>query len=335
MLDIRLIRENPKLAEDSLKKRGDTEKIKDLGELIKSDEQRRELIKKTELLKKKRNEITREISALKAKGKPAEDILKQARKLDSEIEDSDKELGKLNEKSHKILMNLPNILHDSVPSGRDENDNVVIKTDGKLKFDFEPKNHLDLALSLGLIDEERAAKAAGRGFFYLKNELALLDFAIIRYAADFLMKKGFALIEPPFMLRRKPYEGVVSLQDFENVMYKIEGEDFYMIATSEHAIASMLMDEVVLEKDLPLKFAGVSPCFRKEIGAHGKYTKGLFRVHQFNKVEQFVFCKPEESWQLFEELQKNSEQLYQNLGIAFRTVSVCTKPFTGAPSFSL
>jgi len=191
-------------------------------------------------------------------------------------------------------------------------------------FDFEPKSHADIAAALGILDLERAAKVSGSGFYYLRNELALLDYAIMHYAINRLLKKGFALIEPPYMIRRKPYEGVTDLADFESVMYKIEGEDLYLIATSEHAMGAMLMDEVINAEDLPLRFCGVSPCFRKEIGTHGRYTKGLFRVHQFNKIEQFVFSLPEQSWEIHEELQQNSEELYQELGLHYRIVNVCT-----------
>jgi seryl-tRNA synthetase len=222
-------------------------------------------------------------------------------------------------------MNLPNILHESVPFGASEKDNVEIRVAGKKPhFSFKPKDHLEILERLGLIDAERAAKVAGRGFFYLKDELVILDYAILRFAMDFLKKKGFTVVEPPFMLRRKPYEGVTSLEDFGNVMYKIEGDDLYMIATSEHALASMFMDEAFEKKDLPLKLCGISPCFRKEIGAHGKYTRGLFRMHQFNKIEQFVFCMPEDSWKMHEELQKNSDELYKELGLHYRVVNVCT-----------
>jgi len=175
-----------------------------------------------------------------------------------------------------------------------------------------------------LIDEERAAKTSGHGFFFLKKDLVLLDLAIQRFALDFLKKKGFIIIEPPFMIKRKPYEGVVDLTDFENVMYKIENEDLYLIATSEHAMGAMFMDEVFDKKDLPLKLAGVSACFRKEVGAHGKYTKGLFRMHQFNKIEQFVFCLPEQSEKMLEEIQRNAEELYQALGLHFRVVELCS-----------
>ena len=166
--------------------------------------------------------------------------------------------------------------------------------------------------------------ASGSGFHYLRNELVLLDYALMRYAIDHLLSKGYTLIEPPYMIRRKPYEGVTDLKDFEDVMYKVEGEDLYLIATSEHSMASMFMDEVLNADDLPIKLVGVSPCFRREVGTHGKYTKGLFRMHQFNKVEQFIFSLPEQSWELHEELQRNCEELYQGLGLHYRVVNVCT-----------
>jgi len=177
---------------------------------------------------------------------------------------------------------------------------------------------------LGLVDAERAAKVSGAGFLYLKNELVLLDLAIQRFAIDLLVKRGYTLIEPPFMINRKAYEGMIDFEDFEMVTYNVAGTDLYLIATSEHPMGAMFMDEILDKKDLPIKFVGVSTCFRKEVGTHGKYTKGLFRMHQFNKVEQFIFCSPEQSWRLHEELQKNSEEMYQKLGLHYRVVNVCT-----------
>jgi len=222
-------------------------------------------------------------------------------------------------------MKLPNILHDSVPYGKDENDNVVIRTWGKPpKFDFKPKGHLEIALDLGLIDAERAAKVSGHGFFYFKKDLVLLDLAIQKFAIDFLTKKGYTPIEPPFMINKRAYEGMIDFEDFEMVTYNVAGTDLYLIATSEHPMGAMFMDEILNKRDLPIRFAGVSPCFRKEVGTHGKYTKGLFRMHQFNKVEQFIFCLPEQSWKLHEELQKNSEEMYQKLGLHYHVVNVCT-----------
>ena len=181
-----------------------------------------------------------------------------------------------------------------------------------------------MALNLGIIDQERANKVSGHGFYYLKEELAVLDYALQRFAIDFLRKKGYKLVEPPFMIHKKPYEGVTSLDAFQDVMYKIENEDLYLIATSEHAMAAMFMDEVLAEKDLTLKFVGISPCFRKEVGTHGKYTKGLFRMHHFNKVEQFIFCRPEDAEKLFNELQKNSEDMLKALKIPYRVSVLCS-----------
>lgn len=326
MLDIKLIRENPEIVKADLKKRSDFEKLKLLDELVETDKKWRAVLREVEQLKSKRNKLTEEVAQLKkSKPKEAEKKIKEMKELPEKIKKLDEKAEILKQHVNMILMRLPNILHESVPIGKDELENIEIRKWGNPpKFDFKPKNHLEIALNLGMIDEGRAAKVAGKGFFYLKNELVILDYAIQRFALDFLIKKGFTVIEPPFMLRKKPYEGVTDLKDFESVMYKIEGEDLYLIATSEHSIAVMFMDEVLEKKDMPLKFAGVSPCFRKEVGAHGKYTKGLFRMHQFNKVEQFVFCLPEQSWKLHEDLQKNSEELYQQLGLHYRVVNVCT-----------
>jgi seryl-tRNA synthetase len=216
-------------------------------------------------------------------------------------------------------------LHESVPLGEDESDNVPIKTWGeKTKFTFPVKDHIDLALSLDIMDIEKAGKVAGARFFYLKREGVILDMALMNFALEEIVKKGYVPIEPPFLMRRSPYEGVTALSDFEEVLYKVEDEDLYLIATSEHPIAAMFMDDVLKAEDLPLKFVGVSPCFRKEAGAHGKDTRGIFRTHQFNKIEQFIFCKPEDSWTMHEELLQNAEELVQKLGIPYRVANVCT-----------
>ncbi len=325
MLDIRLIRENPELVKENLKKRNDPELIKRLEELVKKDERYRTVLKELEELRHKRNKVTAEVAELKKNKKPADKQIKEMRIVGDEIADLEEELASLQKQTRNLILRIPNLLHESVPLGKDDTENLEVKKVGtRAKFKFEPKNHFDLLTNLNLIDQERANKVAGHGFFYNKNELVLLDFALQRYALDFLIKKGFTIIQPPYMLQRKPYEGVTDLSDFENVMYKIEKEDLYLIATSEHPIGSMFMNETLLAENLPLKFAGVSPCFRKEVGAHGKYTKGLFRMHQFNKVEQFVFCKPENSWKIHEELQKNTEGLLNALEIPFRVVNVCT-----------
>jgi seryl-tRNA synthetase len=185
-------------------------------------------------------------------------------------------------------------------------------------------NHIDLGLNLDIIDLERAGKVSGARFFYLKKDGVFLDMALMCFALEEIVKKGYLPVEPPYLMRREAYEGVTALSDFEDVLYKIENEDLYLIATSEHPMAAMFQNEVLKEENLPLRLAGISACFRKEAGAHGKDTRGIFRTHQFNKIEQFVFCKPEDSWNLHEELIRNAEELVQKLGLPYRVVNVCT-----------
>ena len=325
MLDIKIIRENPKIVEENLKKRGDEEKLKLLKNLIVNDKKYREDLQELEKLKHDRNVVSDEISKLKKEGKDASHRIKEAAEIPNKIRTLEEDVIKLKDDIDVSLMKMPNLLHESVPIAKGETGNVEIRKHGKPpKFNFEPKNHLDILKNLGLIDDERAEKVIGRGFFYLKGSLALLDRALQSYAIELLMKKGYLFIYPPHMLRREPYSGMVDLSDFESVMYKIENEDAYLVATAEHPIGAMLKDEILNKKDLPLKIVGFSTNFRKEIGAHGKYTKGLFRMHQFNKVEQFIFCLPEDSWDYHEELQKNSEELYKNLGLHFRTIVLCS-----------
>jgi len=325
MLDIKLVREHPEIVRNDLKKRGDLEKLKMLDDLIEFDRQWRRLLTEVNELRHRRKVITAEIAGLKKRGEDASRQMEEAKRIPQDIKKLEKQVEEYKEKVDRILLKLPNILHESVPFGKDESENVVAKIVGKPpKFGFKPKSHVEIALNLGLIDFDRAAKVAGHGFYYLKGDLARLDFAIMNYTIDLLRKRGYTLIEPPFMMHKKPYLGVTDLEFFGDQLYKLENEDLYLIATSEHPMAATFMDEVIDKKDLPIKFVGVSACFRKEVGAHGKYTKGLFRVHQFNKIEQFIFCLPEDSWKFHEELQKNSEDLYQGLGLHFRVVNVCT-----------
>jgi len=325
MLDIKLLRENPDLVRNNLARRQDLEKTKLLEEVIRHDKAWRSLTTEVNSLRRVRNKISSEVARLKSEGRDASEKMSEGDKVQEVIKEAEAERERLENQIREGLMRLPNLLHESVPFGKDEHDNVEIRRGGEPRnFGFEPKGHVDIGLNLGLIDEARAGKVAGAGFAYLKNELVLLDYAILRFATDFLIKRGFRLVEPPFMIKRKPYEGVTSLEDFENVLYKVDGEDLYLIATSEHSMAAMFMDEVLNMEDLPIKLVGISPCFRKEVGAHGKYTKGLFRMHHFNKVEQFIFSLPEDSWKFHEELQRNSEDLYQALGLYYRVVNVCT-----------
>jgi len=325
MLDIKLIRENPELVRNNLMKRGDPENLRMLDELIDCDKKWRQGLTRLNELRHERKLVTTQIAELKKKGKDATKELSKAKAIDAEITNLEEQVKECEEKLRYYLLRLPNLLHESVPTGKDEHDNIPIRKWGKIpKFSFPVKDHIDLSLSLDIMDIERAGKVAGARFFYLKNEAVLLDMALMNFAIEEMVKKKYTPIEPPFMMRRKAYEGVTALSDFEDVLYKIENEDLYMIATSEHPIAAMFMDEVLKADELPLKFVGISTNFRKEAGAHGKDTRGIFRVHQFNKVEQFIFCQPEDSWKFHEELIQNAEELVQKLGLPYHVVNVCT-----------
>jgi seryl-tRNA synthetase len=325
MLDIKLIRDDPEAIRLNLERRHDPEKLELLERVLEDDARWRELTTRVNDLRARRNRISSEIGKVLKEGGDASSLRQEASRLPAMISEVEVKRDETWESVRGALMSLPNILHESVPYGADESENIEVKRWGRPpEFGFEPVSHVEIATGLGIMDLERAAKTSGAGFYYLRNEMVLLDYAIIRYATDFLLERGYALIEPPYMIRRRPYEGVTDLADFESVMYKMEGEDLYLIATSEHALASMFMDEVFLAEDLPIRLAGVSPCFRREVGTHGKYTKGMFRVHQFNKVEQFIFSLPEQSWELHEELQRNCEALYEGLGLHYRVVNVCT-----------
>ncbi|MBS3103156.1 serine--tRNA ligase [Candidatus Woesearchaeota archaeon] len=325
MLDIKFIRDNPDVVKKDLKKRNDIEKVKWVDDLIKKDEEYRRLLQKEQELRHRRNVITDEINQLKKEGGSIKEKIKEAKELPDKIKELAAKVYELREKINYYQMRIPNILHESVPVGKSEEDNKTIRKWGEIKkFGFELKAHGEIIENLNLGNFDSAAKVSGRGFYYLFNELALMDLALQRFAIDFLAKKGFILTQVPLMLRRKQYEGVTELRNFETMMYKIENEDLYLIATSEHAIGAMHSDYIFNENELPKKFAGVSPCFRKEIGSHGVDEKGLFRVHQFNKVEQFVFSRSEDSWKIFEELIKNAEEIFEKLKLPFRIVSVCT-----------
>ncbi len=325
MLDMKLIREKFEFVRSNLMRRGDPEKLRILDELIKCDKEWREGLTRLNELRHERKLITIKIADLKKRGEDISLKVEEARKIDVEVERLEREVEKLKAEANRLLMKLPNILHESVPLGMSEEDNVVVRTWGEiLRPNFSIKDHVDLGLSLGVFDIERAAKVSGARFYYLTNEGVLLSVALVNFALNELIKRGYKPIEPPFMMRRKAYEGATALEDFEDMLYKVEDEDLYLIATSEHSIAAMFMDEVLNTEDMPLKFVGISPCFRKEAGAHGKDTRGIFRTHQFTKVEQFIFCIPEQSWELHEELIQNAEYLIRKLGLPYRVVNVCT-----------
>jgi seryl-tRNA synthetase len=224
----------------------------------------------------------------------------------------------------ELIYSIPNLLHESVPTGNSEDDNLVVRTHDDHKKSKAKNDHVDLANYLGLIDLERAAKIAGARFYFLKKEIVKLNQALINYALDFLEEYDYQLIQPPFMLKNDAIKGSIIMDDFQDVIYKIENEDLYMIGTSEHAMASMHMDEILDSTKLPLRYASISPCFRKEAGAHGKDMKGIFRVHQFEKVEQFVISDSLDSFDEQERMQSISERFYQNLEIPFRVVLLCS-----------
>ncbi len=324
-MDIKQIRENPETVRDNLAKRRDEEKLELLERVISMDKEWRQVVEEANKLKHERNVVSKSISELKREGKDADAELQRASELPKELEKLEEKRKELEASVRQGLMRLPNILHESVPVGADDSDNLEVSKWGDISAkDFEPKSHGELLESLGMADFERARKVAGAGFLYMMGPLVQMDQALINFALDLLIERGYIPVEPPFMIRREPYEGVTDLEDFESVMYKIEGEDLYLIATSEHPIAAMYQGEIMDEDKLPLKYAGFSTNFRREIGSRGVDTRGLFRMHQFNKVEQFIFSTPEDSWTYHEELLKNAEDLHQMLGIPYRVVNDCT-----------
>jgi len=325
MLDLRFVRENADVVRESLHKRQDKPLLSKFEKLLAEDKEHRVLNVEVESLRAERNKISREINELVKQKKDADALLKRAKEIPRRIKTAEEKAEKLHGEIDFILMRLPNVLHESVPFGKGEEDNTEVKKWGMpKKFAFALKTHGELAEELGGADFKRAAKVSGAGFVFVKGALALLDLALQRFAIDFMLKRGFTLVQPPLLMERKPYEGVTDLKDFENVMYKIDGEEKYLIATSEHPLVAQFQDEVLEENDLPIKLVGVSPNFRREVGAHGVDNKGFFRMHQFNKVEQVVVCKPEESWEWFGEINANTEAIFQELELPYRIVSVCT-----------
>ncbi len=318
MLDPKLIKEKPQAIRDMLKDRASDF---DLEALIESDQKRRELIIKTDELRKNKNQVALEISQKKKAGEDASDILSEMKDISTQLTKLESEQESVENTYSKLASTIPNLVHESVPVGTDESANKEIKKWGEIpNFDFKINDHIDISENLDLVDLERAAKVAGARFYYLKNDLVRLNQSLIHYGLDFLAKKEYSLIQPPYMINRESMEGAVIADDFEEVIYKIENEDLYMIGTSEHAMAAMRAKEIIEGKDLPLRYAGVSPCFRKEAGAHGRDQKGIFRVHQFDKIEQFVFSRPEDSWKEHEKMLAVAEEFYQNLEIPYKVM---------------
>ncbi len=318
MLDPKIIKEKPQIIRDMLKARSVEFNF---DELIDSDQKRREFILKTDELRKKKNQIASTISQKKKSGEDTSSILAEMKNISEELTKLEASQEEIEKKYSRLALTIPNLIHESVPVGKDETANREIKKWGKIpEFDFKINDHIDISENLDLVDLERAAKVAGARFYYLKNDLVRLNQSLIHYALDFLAEKNYSLVQPPYMINRQSMEGAIIADDFEEVIYKIENEDLYMIGTSEHAMAAMHSDEIIEGKDLPLRYAGVSPCFRKEAGAHGRDQKGIFRVHQFDKIEQFVFARPEESWKEHEKMLSVAEDFYQNLEIPYKVM---------------
>ncbi len=328
MLDIRFIREQPAVVRENLQRRHNPELLVMLDEVIAKDEQQRKLKGILDSARARRNKISEEINLAKKFQKDISKLVQEAKYLPEQIKQQESELQDLELHIREILMKLPNLLHDTVPDGKDETENAEIRTFGK-KPSGTAKSHVDIVKDLDLVELDRASKISGNRWYFLKGGLALLEMAIGRYAMDFLAKRKFLPVIPPHMMSRKAYEGVTDLGAFEEMLYKIEGEDLYCIATSEHPLTAQFMDEVLDEKSLPTKLAGFSTNFRKEAGAHGKDQKGIFRVHQFNKVEQIVVCKPEESWDWHEKLLMNAQEFFESLGLHGRIINICSGDIGG------
>jgi len=322
MLDPKLIKEKPQIILDMLKARSVDF---DLDALIESDQKRREFIIKTDELRKKKNQVALEISQKKKDNEDISSILAEMKNVSSDLAKLESEQETIEDKYSRLALTIPNLVHESVPIGVDESANKEMRKWGNIpNFDFKINDHIDISENLDLVDLERAAKVAGARFYFLKNDLVMLNQSLIHYALDFLAKKEYSLVQPPYMINRESMEGAVIADDFEEVIYKIEEEDLYMIGTSEHAMAAMHSKEIIEGKDLPIKYAGVSPCFRKEAGAHGRDQKGIFRVHQFDKIEQFVFSRPEDSWDEHEKMLAVAEEFYQKLEIPHKVMLLST-----------
>jgi len=318
MLDPKIIKENSQMIQDMLRARAVDF---DLDGLIDSDQKRRDFIIKTDELRKKKNQMALEISQKKKEREDASEIINEMKSVAEELSKLEAFQEEIEKKYTKLAFTIPNLIHDSVPIGEDDTSNKEVKKWGKIpEFDFKVNDHIDISENLDLVDLQRASKVAGARFYYLKNDLVRLNQSLIHYALDFLAEKNYSLIQPPYMINRQSMEGAIIADDFEEVIYKVEDEDLYMIGTSEHAMAAMHSNEIIEGKDLPLRYAGISPCFRKEAGAHGRDQKGIFRVHQFDKIEQFVFTRPEDSWEEHERMLAIAEEFYQKLEIPHRVM---------------
>ena len=327
MIDIKFLRENPEVVKENIRKKFQDSKLPLVDEVIELDAESRKTQQEADDLRANRNKISKEIGALMAKGLREEAEQKKAEvaagaKRLVELEEKEKELE---EKITKIMMVIPNIIDPSVPIGKDDSENVEITRYGEpVVPDFEVPYHTDIMERLNGIDLDSARKVAGNGFYYLMGDIARLHSAVIAYARDFMINRGFTYCVPPFMIRSNVVTGVMSFAEMDAMMYKIEGEDLYLIGTSEHSMIGKFIDQIVPEEELPKTLTSYSPCFRKEKGAHGLEERGVYRIHQFEKQEMIVVCKPEESPMWFDKLWKNTVDLFRSLDIPVRTLECCS-----------
>lgn len=327
MLDIKFVRENPEIVKENIKKKFQDKKLPLVDEVIEFDEERRKVVARADELRANRNKISKQIGALMAQGKrdEAEEVKKQVTAQAQELDELAKRETELGAEVTKRMMMIPNIIDESVPIGKDDSENVEVERFGEpLVPDFEIPYHTDIMETFDGIDMEAAGRVAGNGFYYLMGDIARLHSAVISYARDFMIDRGFTYVVPPFMIRSNVVTGVMSFEEMDAMMYKIEGEDLYLIGTSEHSMIGKFIDTITPEEKLPLTLTSYSPCFRKEKGAHGIEERGVYRIHQFEKQEMVVVCKPEESKYWFDQLWKNTVDLFRSLDIPVRTLECCS-----------
>ena len=327
MLDIKFVRANPDIVKENIKKKFQDDKLPLVDEVIAYDKELREAKTRVEYLRSQRNTISKQIGALMGQGKKdeAEEAKKQVAAMADEMAALDIKEQELTEKVRKIMLVIPNIIDDSVPIGKDDSENVENEKFGEpVVPDFEVPYHVDIMETFDGIDLDAARKTSGNGFYYLKGDIARLHSAILSYARDFMIDRGFTYYVPPFMIRSSVVTGVMSFAEMENMMYKIEGEDLYLIGTSEHSMIGKFIDTILDEESLPQTLTSYSPCFRKEVGAHGIEERGVYRIHQFEKQEMIVVCKPEDSMDWYNKLWKNSVDFFRSLDIPVRTLECCS-----------
>ena len=325
MLDMEMFREHANLIRADHDKRDIPHDS--IDEVIRLDEEWRKSNFETDQLRRRRNQAARGIADAKKSGDTitVDKIMKEVADIGEEIKRLASYSDECISKRDSLRMRIPNILHDDVPIGEDDQKNTLNSLHGnKRDFDFDPRNHNDLIEMNNWVDQARGAKIAGSRFYFLQGDLARLEMALQQYSADFLIEREYTLVHPPLMMNKEAYEGVTDLGDFETVMYGINPDQYYLIATSEHPLTAMRMGEIIEPSELPVRLVGVSPCFRREVGAHGLSDRGIWRVHQFTKVEQIIICKPDESWKHHEELLKNAIDLWDSLNLHYKVVNICT-----------